>query len=64
MAVFGDVVRPGLQCRCQTVAEALGVAAKAKRSQAAALAACQLPYRAAAPASDDAPAPTYEDRPQ
>ncbi|XP_039037217.1 uncharacterized protein LOC120174438 [Hibiscus syriacus] len=38
MAVYGDVIRPGNQCRCRTVAEMLGKI-KSKDS----LAACKLP---------------------
>ncbi|XP_058099453.1 uncharacterized protein LOC131243854 [Magnolia sinica] len=40
MAVYGDVIRPGNQCRCRTVAEMLGQY-KAKNP----LAACELPYK-------------------
>ncbi|KMZ57972.1 hypothetical protein ZOSMA_8030G00010 [Zostera marina] len=40
MAVYGDVVRPGNQCRCRTIAETLG-RQKLKNS----LAACELPYK-------------------
>lgn len=40
MAVYGDVIRPGNQCRCRTVAEMLGKV-KAKTSMAA----CELPYK-------------------
>eukprot|EP00252_Welwitschia_mirabilis_P003258 TRINITY_DN13351_c0_g1_i1.p1 TRINITY_DN13351_c0_g1~~TRINITY_DN13351_c0_g1_i1.p1 ORF type:complete len:161 (-),score=23.60 TRINITY_DN13351_c0_g1_i1:328-810(-) len=40
MAVYGNVVRPGLQCRCKSVAEMLGDI-KAKDSKMA----CELPYR-------------------
>ncbi|XP_015868821.1 uncharacterized protein LOC107406231 [Ziziphus jujuba] len=39
MAVYGDVIRPGNQCRCRTVAEMLGQY-KSKDSMAA----CKLPY--------------------
>ncbi|KAI3412421.1 HNH domain-containing protein [Psidium guajava] len=39
MAVYGDVIRPGNQCRCRTVAEMLG-AYKSKDPKAA----CKLPY--------------------
>lgn len=38
MAVYGDVIRPGNQCRCRTVAEMLGKY-KSKDSKAA----CKLP---------------------
>ena len=38
MAVYGDVIRPGKQCRCKTVAEMLGQV-KSKNQ----LAACDLP---------------------
>ncbi|XP_073105573.1 uncharacterized protein [Elaeis guineensis] len=40
MAVYGDVIRPGNQCRCRTVAEMLGQV-KSKNP----LAACELPYK-------------------
>ncbi|KAH7652424.1 HNH nuclease domain-containing protein, partial [Dioscorea alata] len=40
MAVYGDVIRPGNQCRCRTIAEMLGQV-KAKSP----LAACELPYK-------------------
>lgn len=40
MAVYGDVIRPGNQCRCRTVAEMLG-RVKSKNP----LAACELPYK-------------------
>lgn len=39
MAVYGDVVRPGNQCRCRTVAEMLGQV-KSKDQTAA----CKLPH--------------------
>ncbi|XVF11866.1 hypothetical protein REPUB_Repub08aG0064200 [Reevesia pubescens] len=39
MAVYGDVIRPGNQCRCRTVAEMLGQY-KSKDK----LAACKLPF--------------------
>jgi hypothetical protein len=39
MAVYGDVIRPGKQCRCKTVAEMLGQV-KPKNQMAA----CDLPY--------------------
>ncbi|KAI6683169.1 hypothetical protein NL676_029082 [Syzygium grande] len=39
MAVYGDVIRPGNQCRCRTVAEMLGTY-KPKDPKAA----CKLPY--------------------
>lgn len=38
MAVYGDVLRPGKECRCKTVAELLGQY-KAKDGKAA----CELP---------------------
>ncbi|CAM6126212.1 unnamed protein product [Calypogeia fissa] len=42
MAVYGNVERPGMQCRCKSVAETLGVSlSKAKGVQMA----CELPYR-------------------
>ncbi|XP_009421081.2 uncharacterized protein LOC104000698 [Musa acuminata AAA Group] len=40
MAAYGDVIRPGNQCRCRTVAEMLG---KVKLKNP--LAACELPYK-------------------
>ncbi|KAH9322181.1 hypothetical protein KI387_016820, partial [Taxus chinensis] len=39
MAVYGNVIRPGLQCRCKTVAEMLDQH-KSKSPQIA----CKLPY--------------------
>jgi len=39
MAVYGDVIRPGNQCRCRTVAEALGQHKSKDRK-----AACKLPH--------------------
>ncbi|KAL3748541.1 hypothetical protein ACJRO7_009735 [Eucalyptus globulus] len=39
MAVYGDVIRPGKECRCKTVAEMLGTF-KSKDHKAA----CKLPY--------------------
>lgn len=39
MAVYGDVIRPGKECRCRTVAEMLGQF-KPKDSKAA----CKLPF--------------------
>jgi len=42
MAVYGNVMRPGLQCRCKSVAEMLGQL-KSKSSQMA----CELPYKEA-----------------
>ncbi|XP_052176937.1 uncharacterized protein LOC127791157 isoform X4 [Diospyros lotus] len=39
MAVYGDVIRPGNQCRCRTVAEALGQYKSKDRK-----AACKLPH--------------------
>ncbi|KAA8542480.1 hypothetical protein F0562_023384 [Nyssa sinensis] len=39
MAVYGDVIRPGNQCRCRTVAEMLG-----KYKSKDHMAACKLPY--------------------
>lgn len=39
MAVYGDVIRPGKQCRCKTVAEMIGQV-KSKDH----VAACDLPY--------------------
>eukprot|EP00897_Mesotaenium_endlicherianum_P006541 jgi/Mesen1/5915/ME000030S05181 len=41
MAVYGDVIRPGMQCRVKSVAEALGLT-KAKGIQLG----CELPYKA------------------
>ncbi|XP_064968966.1 uncharacterized protein LOC135584032 isoform X2 [Musa acuminata AAA Group] len=40
MAVYGDVIRPGSQCRCRTVAEMLG-----KATSKNPLAPCKLPYK-------------------
>jgi len=42
MAVYGNVMRPGLQCRCKSVAEMLGQL-KSKSPQMA----CELPYKEA-----------------
>lgn len=39
MAVYGDVLRPGKQCRCRTVAEMLGQYKSNDRT-----APCKLPY--------------------
>ncbi|KAG5571680.1 hypothetical protein H5410_061446 [Solanum commersonii] len=39
MAVYGDVLRPGKQCRCRTVAEVLGQYKSKDRA-----APCKLPY--------------------
>ncbi|KAK2655656.1 hypothetical protein Ddye_008708 [Dipteronia dyeriana] len=39
MAVYGDVIRPGNQCRCKTVAEMLG-----KLKSKDTVAACKMPY--------------------
>ncbi|KAA0057965.1 HNH endonuclease [Cucumis melo var. makuwa] len=39
MAVYGDVIRPGNQCRCRTVSEMLGQYKSKDR-----LAPCKLPY--------------------
>ncbi|XP_077230722.1 HNH endonuclease domain-containing protein [Tasmannia lanceolata] len=39
MAVYGDVIRPGNQCRCRTVAEMLG-----QYKSKSPLGACKLPY--------------------
>lgn len=38
MAVYGDVIRPGNECRCRTVAEMLGKLKSKDRT-----AACKLP---------------------
>ncbi|OVA13401.1 HNH endonuclease [Macleaya cordata] len=40
MAVYGDVIRPGNQCRCRTVAEMLG-----QYKSKSGIAACELPYK-------------------
>lgn len=40
MAVYGDVIRPGKQCRCRTVAEMLG---KYKPKDKNVAEACKLP---------------------
>ncbi|AQK65829.1 uncharacterized LOC100277163 [Zea mays] len=42
MAVYGDVIRPGKQCRCRTVAEVLGQVKPTNR-----MAACELPDKGA-----------------
>lgn len=42
MAVYGDVIRPGLQCKCKSVGEALGVVMKAKGPV---VTSCELPYQ-------------------
>ncbi|KAG0549087.1 hypothetical protein BDA96_01G224800 [Sorghum bicolor] len=42
MAVYGDVIRPGKQCRCKTVAEMLGQVKSMNR-----MAACELPDKGA-----------------
>ncbi|KAK9107425.1 hypothetical protein Scep_017152 [Stephania cephalantha] len=39
MAVYGDVIRPGNQCRCRTVAETLG-----KFKSKSSMPACKLPH--------------------
>lgn len=39
MAVYGDVTRPGKQCRCRTVAEMLG-----KYKSKDDMVACRLPF--------------------
>ncbi|KAF5477082.1 hypothetical protein F2P56_003760 [Juglans regia] len=39
MAVYGDVIRPGKECRCKTVAEMLGQ----YKSKDSSMAACKLP---------------------
>ncbi|CAK7322839.1 unnamed protein product [Dovyalis caffra] len=39
MAVYGDVIRPGNQCRCRTIAEMLGQYKSKDR-----VAACKLPF--------------------
>ena len=41
MAVYGDVIRPGNECRCRTVAEMLG-----KYKSKDSMAACKLPHSA------------------
>ncbi|BBN16685.1 hypothetical protein MPTK1_7g08480 [Marchantia polymorpha subsp. ruderalis] len=42
MAVYGNVERPGMQCRCKSVAETLGTSlSKAKGPQMS----CELPYK-------------------
>ncbi|XP_026381239.1 uncharacterized protein LOC113275878 isoform X1 [Papaver somniferum] len=40
MAVYGDVIRPGNECRCRTVAEMLGQYKSKNR-----MAPCQLPFK-------------------
>ncbi|OVA08820.1 HNH endonuclease [Macleaya cordata] len=42
MAVYGDVIRPGNECRCRTVAEMLGQYKSKNR-----MAPCKLPYKEA-----------------
>lgn len=43
MAVYGNVIRPGLQCKCKSVGETLGIAlSKAKGPE---MASCELPYK-------------------
>lgn len=43
MAVYGNVIRPGLQCKCKTIGETLGIAlSKAKGPE---MASCELPYK-------------------
>ncbi|CAA7393511.1 unnamed protein product [Spirodela intermedia] len=44
MAVYGNVIRPGNQCRCKTVAEMLGL-----HKHKSPLAACELPYKETTP---------------
>ncbi|KAI5054723.1 hypothetical protein GOP47_0029868 [Adiantum capillus-veneris] len=44
MAVYGDVIRPGLQCKCKSIGEALGIAVKAKGPV---ITSCKLPYQKA-----------------
>eukprot|EP00250_Pteridium_aquilinum_P034927 c8339_g1_i1 orf=212-718(+) len=46
MAVYGNVIRPGLQCKCKSVGEILGTSlAKVKGSE---MASCELPYKESA----------------
>ncbi|KAJ7552671.1 hypothetical protein O6H91_06G063900 [Diphasiastrum complanatum] len=42
MAVYGNVIRPGLQCRCKSVAEKLGLASRKSKGPEMA---CELPYK-------------------
>jgi len=44
MAVYGNVIRPGLQCKCKSVAETLGTALY--KSKGPEVSACELPYKA------------------
>lgn len=43
MAVYGNVIRPGLQCRCKSVAETLGTALS--KSKGPEVLTCKLPYK-------------------
>lgn len=43
MAVYGDVLRPGLQCKCKSVGETLGIAIS--KAKVPAMASCELPYQ-------------------
>lgn len=57
MAVYGDVIRPGLQCRVRTIAEATGVVpaappnsyGKDKKQFHRSMTACYLPTDASNP---------------
>jgi len=43
MAVYGNVVRPGLQCKCKSVAESLGTALYKQKGPD--VSSCELPYK-------------------
>ncbi|EFJ06134.1 hypothetical protein SELMODRAFT_136010 [Selaginella moellendorffii] len=43
MAVYGNVIRPGLQCRCKSVSETLGNGVHKSKGHEPA---CELPYKA------------------
>lgn len=43
MAVYGNVIRPGLQCKCKTIGETLGIFVS--KSKGPEMASCELPYK-------------------
>ena len=45
MGVYGNVIRPGLQCKCKSVAETLGTALYKQKGPEAL--SCELPYSSA-----------------
>lgn len=45
MAVYGNVIRPGLQCKCKSVAETLGTALYKQKGPE--VSSCELPYSSA-----------------